>query len=123
MPGKVNPTQCEALTMVCCQVRARYLDVSSSGFGTKGQIVRPPHRHLWPSPFCHKVIGNDTAITVGGLQGHFELNVFKPLIIHNFLHSCELCLFGHTFMPRLFYKSHHNHSTPSYPTRTSVAPI
>eukprot|EP01147_Barroeca_monosierra_P007565 gene7565-9843_t len=55
MPGKVNPTQCEAMTMVCCQV-----------------------------------IGNDTAVTVGGLQGHLELNVFKPMIIHNVLHSCTL---------------------------------
>jgi fumarate hydratase class II len=55
MPGKVNPTQCESLTMVCCQV-----------------------------------IGNDTAITLGGSMGNFELNVFKPLIIHNFLHSCRL---------------------------------
>lgn len=52
MPGKVNPTQCEALTMVCAQV-----------------------------------IGNQTAITVGGMNGQFELNVFKPLIIRNFLHS------------------------------------
>ena len=55
MPGKVNPTQCEAMTMVCCQV-----------------------------------IGNDAAVTVGGLQGHFELNVFMPLIIHNVLHSVTL---------------------------------
>lgn len=55
MPGKVNPTQCEALTMVCAQV-----------------------------------IGNDTAITIGGSQGNFELNVYKPLIIFNFLHSVEL---------------------------------
>ena len=55
MPGKVNPTQCEALTMVCAQV-----------------------------------IGNDVAIATGGLQGHFELNVFKPLIIHNFLTSARL---------------------------------
>ena len=55
MPGKVNPTQCEALTMVCAQV-----------------------------------IGNDAAIAVGGLQGHFELNVFKPVMIHNFLHSCQI---------------------------------
>jgi fumarate hydratase class II len=55
MPGKVNPTQSEALTMVCCQV-----------------------------------IGNDTAITVGGLQGHFELNVFKPVIIFNILNSIRL---------------------------------
>ncbi|NBV41961.1 class II fumarate hydratase, partial [bacterium] len=55
MPGKVNPTQSEAMTMVCVQV-----------------------------------IGNDTAISVAGTQGNFELNVFKPVIIHNFLHSCVL---------------------------------
>src|SRR5947207_4597689 len=55
MPGKVNPTQCEALTMVCVQV-----------------------------------IGNDTAISLAGSQGNFELNVFKPVIIHNFLHSVRL---------------------------------
>jgi fumarate hydratase, class II len=55
MPGKVNPTQCEALTMVCAQV-----------------------------------IGNDAAITVGGMQGHFELNVFKPVIIYNLLTSARL---------------------------------
>lgn len=55
MPGKVNPTQCEALTMLCIQV-----------------------------------IGNDTAIAMAGSQGNFELNVFKPLIIHNFLHSVIL---------------------------------
>ncbi|HXF90454.1 MAG TPA: class II fumarate hydratase [Candidatus Nitrosotenuis sp.] len=55
MPGKVNPTQAEALTMVCCQV-----------------------------------IGNHTAITVAGSQGHFELNVFKPVIIRNILHSIQL---------------------------------
>ena len=55
MPGKVNPTQCEALTMVCAQV-----------------------------------IGNDTAITVGGMNGHFELNVFKPVMIYNLLMSARL---------------------------------
>jgi fumarate hydratase class II len=55
MPGKVNPTQCEALTMVCCQV-----------------------------------MGNDVALALGGAQGNFELNVFKPLIIHNFLQSVRL---------------------------------
>jgi fumarate hydratase class II len=55
MPGKVNPTQCEALTMVCAQV-----------------------------------IGNDTAVTIGGASGHLELNVFKPLIIHNVLRSILL---------------------------------
>jgi fumarate hydratase, class II len=59
MPGKVNPTQSEAMTMVCIQV-----------------------------------IGNDTAIAVAGSQGNFELNVFKPLIIHNFLHS--VVLLGHS---------------------------
>ncbi|MEO1654193.1 MAG: class II fumarate hydratase [Bacteroidota bacterium] len=55
MPGKVNPTQCEALTMVCCQV-----------------------------------VGNDVAISTGGMTGHFELNVFKPLMIHNLLESARL---------------------------------
>ncbi len=55
MPGKVNPTQCEALTMVCAQV-----------------------------------IGNDSAIAFGAAQGHFELNVFKPMIAANFLQSAEL---------------------------------
>ncbi|MFN8911860.1 MAG: class II fumarate hydratase [Alphaproteobacteria bacterium] len=55
MPGKVNPTQCEALTMVCAQV-----------------------------------MGNHVAITVGGSNGHFELNVFKPVMIYNLLQSLEL---------------------------------
>ncbi|MCU1294339.1 MAG: hypothetical protein JWP08_3189, partial [Bryobacterales bacterium] len=55
MPGKVNPTQSEALTMVAVQV-----------------------------------IGNDTAIGIAGSQGNFELNVFKPVIIYNFLHSVRL---------------------------------
>ena len=55
MPGKVNPTQCEALTMVCAQV-----------------------------------MGNHVAVTIGGLQGHLELNVFKPLIAHNVLRSIGL---------------------------------
>lgn len=55
MPGKVNPTQCEALTMVCAQV-----------------------------------IGNDVAINVGGMQGHFELNVFKPMMAANFLESAQI---------------------------------
>ena len=55
MPGKVNPTQSEAMTMVCCQV-----------------------------------MGNHTAITIGGSQGNFELNVFKPMMIHNFMHSVDL---------------------------------
>ena len=55
MPGKVNPTQCEALTMVCAQV-----------------------------------MGNDVAVGIGGASGNFELNVYKPLIIHNVLHSVRL---------------------------------
>ena len=55
MPGKVNPTQCEALTMIAAQV-----------------------------------MGNDVAINIGGSMGHFELNVFKPVMIYNFLHSARL---------------------------------
>ena len=55
MPGKVNPTQCEAITMVAAQV-----------------------------------MGNDVAINIGGATGHFELNVFKPVMIYNFLHSARL---------------------------------
>ena len=55
MPGKVNPTQCEALTMIAAQV-----------------------------------MGNDVAIGIGGSLGHFELNVFKPMMIYNFLHSARL---------------------------------
>jgi fumarate hydratase class II len=59
MPGKVNPTQSEALTMLCAQV-----------------------------------MGNDVAISLGGASGNFELNVFKPLLIHNFLQSCRLLADG-----------------------------
>lgn len=59
MPGKVNPTQCEALSMVCVQV-----------------------------------MGNDMAISVAGSQGNFELNVYKPLMIHNLLHSIRLLADG-----------------------------
>lgn len=55
MPGKVNPTQCEALTMIAAQV-----------------------------------MGNDVAINIGGAMGHFELNVFKPMMVYNFLHSARL---------------------------------
>lgn len=55
MPGKVNPTQCEALTMIAAQI-----------------------------------LGNDVAINIGGASGHFELNVFKPVMIYNFLHSARL---------------------------------
>jgi fumarate hydratase class II len=59
MPGKVNPTQSEALTMLCCQV-----------------------------------MGNDVAINIGGASGNFELNVFRPLIAHNFLQSARLLADG-----------------------------
>ncbi|MCG2592792.1 class II fumarate hydratase [Ramlibacter sp. XY19] len=59
MPGKVNPTQCEALTMLCCQV-----------------------------------FGNDVAINFGGASGNFELNVFRPMIAHNFLQSARLLADG-----------------------------
>jgi fumarate hydratase class II len=63
MPGKVNPTQCEALTMLCAQV-----------------------------------MGNDVAINIGGASGNFELNVFKPVMIHNFLQSVRLLSDGcHSF--------------------------
>ncbi|KAI7835158.1 fumarase [Kickxella alabastrina] len=59
MPGKVNPTQCESLTMLCAQV-----------------------------------MGNHTAVTIGGANGHFELNVFKPMMIYNVLHSVRLLADG-----------------------------
>ncbi len=55
MPGKVNPTQCEAMTMVCVQV-----------------------------------FGNDAAVAFAGTQGNFQLNVYKPVMVHNVLESCEL---------------------------------
>jgi fumarate hydratase class II len=61
MPGKVNPTQCEALTMLCCQVMA-----------------------------------SDVAISIGGASGNFELNVYKPLIAHNFMQSLRLLADGMT---------------------------
>jgi fumarate hydratase class II len=59
MPGKVNPTQCEALTMLCCQV-----------------------------------FGNDVAINIGGASGNFELNVYRPMIAHNFMQSVRLLADG-----------------------------
>jgi fumarate hydratase class II len=59
MPGKVNPTQCEALTMLCCQV-----------------------------------FGNDVAINIGGASGNFELNVYRPMMAHNFLQSVRLLADG-----------------------------
>ncbi|WP_409308797.1 class II fumarate hydratase [Pectobacterium sp. B1J-3] len=59
MPGKVNPTQCEAMTMLCCQV-----------------------------------MGNDVAVNMGGASGNFELNVYRPMVIHNFLQSIRLLADG-----------------------------
>ncbi|HFT0375888.1 TPA: class II fumarate hydratase [Enterobacter mori] len=59
MPGKVNPTQCEAMTMLCCQV-----------------------------------LGNDVAVNLGGASGNFELNVYRPLVIHNVLQSIRLLADG-----------------------------
>ena len=59
MPGKVNPTQCEAMTMLCTQV-----------------------------------LGNDVAVNIGGASGNFELNVFRPMVIHNFLQSIRLLADG-----------------------------
>ncbi|RDT53687.1 class II fumarate hydratase [Escherichia coli] len=59
MPGKVNPTQCEAMTMLCCQV-----------------------------------LGNDVAVNMGGASGNFELNVFRPMVINNFLQSVRLLADG-----------------------------
>ncbi|MDR3434076.1 MAG: class II fumarate hydratase [Rouxiella aceris] len=59
MPGKVNPTQCEAMTMLCAQV-----------------------------------MGNDVAVNIGGASGNFELNVFRPLVIHNYLQSIRLLADG-----------------------------
>ncbi|MGJ7289453.1 class II fumarate hydratase [Morganella morganii] len=59
MPGKVNPTQCEAMTMLCAQV-----------------------------------MGNDVAVNIGGASGNFELNVFRPMVIHNFLQSVRLLADG-----------------------------
>jgi fumarate hydratase class II len=59
MPGKVNPTQCEAMTMLCCQV-----------------------------------MGNDVAVNLGGASGNFELNVYRPMVIHNVLQSIRLLADG-----------------------------
>ena len=59
MPGKINPTQSEAVTMLCCQV-----------------------------------FGNDVAINIGGASGNFELNVYRPMIAHNFLQSVRLLADG-----------------------------
>ncbi|KAH8421187.1 hypothetical protein KR009_004602, partial [Drosophila setifemur] len=66
MPGKVNPTQCEAMTMICAQV-----------------------------------MGNHVAVSVGGANGHFELNVFKPLIASNVLRSIKLLIVFKPLHPHL----------------------
>ena len=81
MPGKVNPTQSEALTMLCCQV-----------------------------------MGNDVAINLGGASGNFELNVFRPLIAHNFLQSVRLLADG--------MQSFNNHcATGIEPNRERIAEL
>jgi fumarate hydratase class II len=79
MPGKVNPTQSEALTMVCVQV-----------------------------------IANDLAVSLGASQGNFELNVFKPVIIHNFLHSVRLLTDA--------CRSFREHCVEDTPQRTGITP-
>ena len=153
MPGKVNPTQCEAMTMVCAQVRGgaerggagrggaggpahvgakgwgcteswrarRWWQQRAGGGGWWGSLRRVGRiRHasfvqlrigcrawwvlvmvssrlpvprraaaLCPAPSC-QVMGNHVAATVGGSNGHFELNVFKPMLIRNLLHSTRL---------------------------------
>jgi fumarate hydratase class II len=81
MPGKVNPTQCEALTMLCCQV-----------------------------------MGNDVAINIGGASGNFELNVFRPLVAHNFLQSVRLLADG--------MRSFHHHCAAGIePNRGRIAEL
>ena len=68
MPGKVNPTQCEAMTMVCVQV-----------------------------------MGNDTTVGVAGSQGNFQLNVYKPVMVSNVLHSISLLSDGVFCFSFFFY--------------------
>jgi len=80
MPGKVNPTQCEAMTMVCAQV-----------------------------------IGNDTTVAIADSQGNFELNVFKPVIIHNVMHSLNLLADAcHCFQVFCIEGLKANHATIEY---------
>jgi fumarate hydratase class II len=78
MPGKVNPTQCEALTMIAAQASS-----SPPPWGAP--------RHLPATP---QVMGNQTAVSVGGSNGHFELNVFKPMMAANCLQSIRLLADG-----------------------------
>ncbi len=86
MPGKVNPTQCEALTMVCAQI-----------------------------------MGNHVAVTVAGSNGHFELNVFKPVIIYNVLQSIELLAGGcRSFTDRCLVGIEPNHERIKYLMENSL---
>ncbi|MBA2403177.1 MAG: class II fumarate hydratase [Bdellovibrionales bacterium] len=86
MPGKVNPTQCEAMTMICAQV-----------------------------------MGNDVAISIGGASGNFELNVFKPLMIHNFLQSVRLLTDGCISFDEFCVKGiEPNHSRIEYHLQNSL---
>src|SRR5690606_22359203 len=86
MPGKVNPTQCEALTMVCAQV-----------------------------------MGNNVAVTVAGSNGHFELNVFKPVIIYNVLQSIQLLADGaRSFTNRCLVGVEPNHARIKYLMENSL---
>ncbi|PZQ48107.1 MAG: class II fumarate hydratase [Micavibrio aeruginosavorus] len=86
MPGKVNPTQCEALTMVCAQI-----------------------------------MGNHVAVTVAGSNGHFELNVFKPVIIFNILQSAELIAGGcRSFTERCLIGIEPNHERIKYLMENSL---
>lgn len=81
MPGKVNPTQCESLTMLSAQVMGNEFDLeikfveSTKKFNTNTILFST---------------GNNVAVTIGGSNGHFELNVFKPLIVSNVLRSIRL---------------------------------
>ena len=84
MPGKVNPTQAEALTMVCAQV-----------------------------------IGNDVAVTVGGTQGHFQLNVFKPVMAYNVLMSAQLAW---RRLPELQRQLRHRHRAERRDGSASLSP-
>jgi len=86
MPGKVNPTQCEAMTMVCAQV-----------------------------------FGNDVAINFGGASGNFELNVYKPVMIHNLLHSVRLLSdAAHSFVDNCSYGIEPNHERIQYNLHNSL---
>ena len=85
MPGKVNPTQCEALTMVAAQV-----------------------------------MGNDVAVNIGGASGNFELNVYKPLIIHNVLQSVRLLADGMRELRRALRSRHRARTASASPSCSSA---